>query len=94
MPKKGTKKAARSAGGDRQARKEPYTNARLTLVVDRLREQAARLSALARALEDSKVDQIVVDGHAMLIRGMNQIDNFTDNASRAIREARSARDVI
>jgi hypothetical protein len=66
----------------------------MTLVVDRLREQAARLSALARALEDSAVGNIVVDGHAMLLRGMNQIDNFADNASRAIREAKTASTTI
>ena len=94
MPKKGVKKAARPGGIQRQARKEPYTGARMTAVVDRLREQAARLSALARSLEDSGVGQIVVDGHAMLMRGMNQIDNFADNASRAIREARTAKEAI
>jgi hypothetical protein len=95
MPKKGTrKKAARPGGDERQARKEPYTAARMSLVVDRLREQAARLSALSRAMEDSQVGEIVVDGHAMLTRGMNQIDNFADNASRAIREAKTAKDSI
>ena len=95
MPKKGTrKKAARPGGVERQARKEPYTAARMSLVVDRLREQAARLSALSRAMEDSQVGEIVVDGHAMLMRGMNQIDNFADNASRAIREAKTAKDSI
>ena len=66
----------------------------MTAVVDRLREQAARLSALARALEDANVGNIVVDGHAMLMRGMNQIDNFADNASRAIREAKTANTVM
>jgi hypothetical protein len=30
----------------------------------------------------------------MLMRGMNQIDNFADNASRAIREARTAKEAI
>jgi hypothetical protein len=95
MPKKGVRKKSTTSGGvERIARKEPYTSARMTLVVDRLRDQAARLSALARGLEDSQVGQIVVDGHAMLIRGMNQIDNFADNASRAIREARSAKETI
>jgi hypothetical protein len=94
MPKKGQKKAARPGGIERVARKEPYTAARMTAVVDRLREQAARLSALARTLEDAQVGQIVVDGHAMLIRGMNQIDNFADNASRAIREAKTAKETI
>ena len=95
MPKKGMrKKSARPGGIERQARKEPYTAARMTAVVDRLRDQAARLSALARALEDSQVGQIVVDGHAMLIRGMNQIDTFADNASRAIREAKTAKETI
>ncbi len=95
MPKKGMrKKSARPGGVERVARKEPYTAARMTAVVDRLRDQAARLSALARALEDAQVGQIVVDGHAMLIRGMNQIENFADNASRAIREAKSANETI
>ena len=74
----------------RNPRKEPYDSARITAVVDRMREQAARLSALARALDDSGVKKIVVDGHAMLLRGLNQIDNFTDNATRGAREERTA----
>jgi hypothetical protein len=41
-------------------------------------------------MEDADVDGILVDGHAMLLRGMNQIDNFADNASRAVREAKTA----
>jgi len=34
-------------------------------------------------MEDSKVD-ILVDGHAMLLRGLNQVDNFADNATRSV----------
>ena len=41
-------------------------------------------------MEDAGIDRIPVDGHAMLLRGMNQIDNFADNASRAVREAKTA----
>jgi hypothetical protein len=74
----------------RSRRKEPYDSQRLSLVVDRLREQAARVGQLARAMEEARVAKIVVDGHAMLVRGLNQIDNFSDNASRALREAKSA----
>jgi hypothetical protein len=72
-------------------RKQPYSGQRLEVVVERVRDQAARLSALARSLDDSKLDQVVIDGHAMLLRGLNQIDNFIDNASRAVREAKSAK---
>jgi len=35
---------------------------------------------------------VVIDGHAMLLRGLNQIDNFIDNASRAVREAKVKRE--
>lgn len=82
------KKGAASSG--RVPRKEVYTGTRLTAHVERIREQAARLAGLTRAMEDAGIDQILVDGHAMLLRGMNQIDNFADNASRAVREAKTA----
>jgi len=84
------KKKTASAGADRVPRKEPYTPKRMLAHVERLREQAARLAGLARAMDDAGVKEIVVDGHAMLLRGMNQIDNFADNASRAVREEKTA----
>ena len=94
MAKKRTKKkvaAKKSVGAvERVPRKEYYSAARLTAHVERIREQAARLAGLARAMEDADVERILVDGHAMLLRGMNQIDNFADNASRAVREAKTA----
>ncbi len=77
-------------GAPRGKRKELYTSDRMTHVVDLLREQAARLSGLARAMDDAGVKNIDVDGHTMLYRGLNQIDNFTDNATRAIREEKTA----
>jgi hypothetical protein len=45
-------------------------------------------------MDEATVDAVVIDGHAMLIRGLNQIDNFIDNASRAVREAKSAKQVL
>jgi hypothetical protein len=75
----------------RVPRKEPYTTPRVEIIAQRVRDQATRLSALARAIDDARLDQVVIDGHAMLVRGLNQIDNFIDNASRAIREAKSAK---
>jgi hypothetical protein len=93
----GKKKAVKKADAmldDRVPRKEPYTSARMSGVLERIREQATRMSALARALDDAKIDSIVVDGHAMLIRGLNQIENFLDNASRAVREAKTARETL
>jgi hypothetical protein len=42
-------------------------------------------------MDDADVDSIQVDGHAMLVRGLNQIDNFADNCSRAVRETKAAR---
>jgi len=91
----GKKKAKRKAAGrptssNRIPRKEPYDAERIAGVVERIREQAARLSGLARAMEDSEIEEVVIDGHAMLLRGLNQIDNFADNASRAVREAKTA----
>jgi hypothetical protein len=47
---------------------------------------------LTQAARDAELDQVVIDGHAMLLRGLNQIDNFIDNASRAIREAKVAKE--
>jgi hypothetical protein len=88
----GKKKASKKASGGRVARKEPYTGDRMDLVVERVREQAAKLSALGRTMNDAALDEVVIDGHAMLIRGLNQIDNFIDNASRAVREAKVAKE--
>ncbi|MBI1248537.1 hypothetical protein GC197_11945 [bacterium] len=86
------KKKAKAAAIDsktRIPRKEPYDSDRMSNVVERLREQAGRLSQLARTLDDTEIDEVVIDGHAMLLRGLNQIDNFADNAARAVREART-----
>ncbi|MEW4454872.1 hypothetical protein AB1L30_19555 [Bremerella sp. JC817] len=88
MAKKKAKPAAADAK-DRIPRKEPYDSDRMSNVVERLREQAGRLSQLARTLDDAEIDEVVIDGHAMLLRGLNQIDNFADNAARAVREART-----
>ena len=90
MAKKTAVKKADPNG--RIPRKEPYSGERVELVVERVREQAAKLSALARTMYDAQLDQVVIDGHAMLIRGLNQIDNFIDNASRAVREAKVAKE--
>lgn len=94
----GKKKAAKKStvGGimEREPRKEPYTSARMGAVLDRIREQSGRLSGLARAMDDAKIESIVVDGHAMLMRGLNQIENFLDNASRAVREAKNVKEQI
>ena len=76
----------------RNPRKERYDEQRLGRVAERLREQAARLAALAEQMREAS--HVNVDGHAMLVRGLNQIDNFADNASRAIREADHAKQMI
>jgi hypothetical protein len=90
------KKKGRRAGAGRQRvpRKEPYTAQRMEAILARIREQAGRISALARGMEESKLDTLVIDGHQMLLRGLHQIDNFIDNASRAVREARTAREEL
>lgn len=87
MAKKKAKPSAADAN-KRVPRKEPYDSDRMSNVVERLREQAGRISQLARTLDDADIDEVVIDGHAMLLRGLNQIDNFADNAARAVREAR------
>lgn len=76
----------------RVPRKEPYSGQRMEVVVERVREQVTRLQALSRNMQDAKLDQVVIDGHAMLLRGLNQIDNFIDNANRAVREAKVAKE--
>jgi hypothetical protein len=88
----GKKKAPKKTPATRIPRKEPYSGQRVEVVVERVREQAARLSALARTIQDAELQQVVIDGHAMLLRGLNQIDNFIDNASRAVREAKVAKE--
>lgn len=88
MAKKKAKPPAPDAN-IRVPRKEPYDSTRMSNVVERLREQAGRISQLARTLDDADIDEVVIDGHAMLLRGLNQIDNFADNAARAVREART-----
>ncbi len=72
------------------SRKIECTSKRLRSHVERIREEAARMAALAKAMDDAGVDEITVDGHAMLLRGLNQVENFIDNATRAVREARLA----
>jgi hypothetical protein len=89
MVKRKTKKGSAAS---RVPRKEPYSSQRLEAVIERVREQAAKLSTLARTMGDLQLDQVVIDGHAMLLRGLNQIDNFIDNANRAVREAKTAKD--
>jgi hypothetical protein len=86
------KRPPKKAPSGRIPRKEPYAGARIELVVERVRDQATRLSALARTMAEAELDEVVIDGHAMLTRGLNQIDNFIDNASRAIREAKVAKE--
>jgi hypothetical protein len=88
----GKRKPVKKAPRDRVPRKEPYSSQRLTVVVEHVREQAARLATLSRAIDDAKLESVVIDGHAMLLRGLNQIDNFIDNASRAVREAKMAKE--
>jgi hypothetical protein len=87
------KKSARKVrAADRVARKQPYSGQRLGVVIERVRDQATRLATLARTIDEAKLDSVVIDGHAMLVRGLNQIDNFIDNASRAVREAKVRRE--
>ena len=86
------KKSAKRPVSSRIPRKEPYSGQRLTAVIERVREQATKLATLGRSIEDAKLDQVVIDGHAMLVRGLNQIDNFIDNANRAVREAKMAKE--
>jgi hypothetical protein len=88
----GKRKANKKPAAGRVPRKEPYSGQRLEVVVERVREQATKLSTLSRAMQDARLDQVVIDGHAMLLRGLNQIDNFIDNASRAVREAKMAKE--
>jgi hypothetical protein len=88
----GKKKSAKKPSSGRIPRKEPYSGQRVEVVVERVREQATKLSALARTMDDAHLSQVVIDGHAMLLRGLNQIDNFIDNASRAVREAKVAKE--
>ena len=88
----GKKKSPKKPAAGRVPRKQPYSGSRMEIVVERVREQATKLQALSRAMEETQLEQVVIDGHAMLLRGLNQIDNFIDNAHRAVREAKVAKE--
>lgn len=88
------KKKAPQKAAARVPRKQPYTSHRLGVVVEHVREQATRLATLSRAIDEAKLDGVVIDGHAMLLRGLNQIDNFIDNANRAVREAKMMKEAF
>ena len=88
------KKSAGKKPIERVPRKEKYTSERLRNLVERLREQSMRIAGLGRGMDDADVDSIQVDGHAMLVRGLNQIDNYADNCSRAVRETKAARTTL
>jgi hypothetical protein len=85
------KAAKKSSAAPRIPRKEQYSKDRVLAVVSRVKEQTSRLSSLASSMDSSEVTSVKIDGHAMLIRGLNQIDNFIDNAQRAVREAKVAK---
>jgi hypothetical protein len=86
------KRRAAKRPTNRVPRKEPYSTQRLAVVIERVKDQSAKLGNLARAIDDAELSSVVIDGHAMLVRGLNQIDNFIDNASRAVREAKLAKE--
>ena len=90
MAKKKAK--GRSGTPQRVPRKEPYSAQRMEAILARIKEQSSRIASLARTMEDARLDSLVIDGHQMLLRGLNQIDNFIDNASRAVREARTRKE--
>ena len=92
MAKKKAKGRPSSGPPQRVPRKEPYSAQRMEAILARIKDQSSRIAALARAMEDARLDSLVIDGHQMLIRGLNQIDNFIDNASRSVREARTAKE--
>ncbi len=67
-------------------RKEKYDSAAISQQVSRLRRQAAKLAALAKEMQKQEIQQVEVDGSLMMLRGLDQIDNFSNNVDRAIRE--------
>ena len=85
------KAAKKSSPTPRIPRKEQYSKDRVLAVVGRVKEQTSRLASLASSMDSADVASVKIDGHAMLIRGLNQIDNFIDNAQRAVREAKVAK---
>jgi hypothetical protein len=85
------KAVKKSSPAPRIPRKEQYSKDRVLAVVGRVKEQTSRLSSLAASMDSAEVGSVKIDGHAMLIRGLNQIDNFIDNAQRAVREAKVAK---
>ena len=93
MAKKKGRRAS-GGGGARVPRKASYSAQRMEAILGRLKEQASRISSLAKSMDESRLDALQIDGHQMLLRGLNQIDNFIDNASRSVREARTRKEGI
>ena len=91
-PKKAAKAAPKPTTNgkvQRTPRKESYDKKRIAAVVDRLKELSTSVSGLTKELTDAKVDKVDVDGHEMMVRGINQIENFINNCSSAIRRSSS-----
>ena len=91
-PKKATKAAAKpSTNGkvQRTPRKESYDKKRIASVVDRLKDLTSSVAGLSKEMTDAKIDKVDVDGHEMMVRGINQIENFVNNCSSAIRRSNS-----
>ena len=83
-----------SVQNSRSRRKETYSPARMKTLIDDVSERREHLVELYEAMRSAMVEQMNVDGHNMLVRGLNQLDNFIDNARRALREAKRAKETI
>jgi hypothetical protein len=76
----------------RAPRKELYSADRLMQLIGKIDESRRRAMELHVAMTDADIPNVLVDGHTMALRGINQLESFIDNASRAIREAKRQKD--
>lgn len=72
---------------EREPRKEGYTREGLAVVLRHLNDRRRRMATLLLDMEKADLAEVQIDGHKMLMRGLQQIDAFIDNGSRAVREA-------
>jgi hypothetical protein len=71
------------------AKTETYRKQRITAIVERLSELADRANGVIKEMNTARVGLIEVDGHAMLLRGINQVEHFIENSTTSIREAKN-----
>ena len=70
---------------DRAPRIGRYTPERLQALAKELSDRAAQIRGLAKAMSDSEIKSLNVDGHSGALGALTKIDNFIGHALRGIK---------